>query len=248
MTTRSTRRAPSTVGLTDPVREPPLQHRRLDDGPGHQHGLLDQPPVTDGHHVAERRWAAGPAPEVHQHDLIGGPVGDDDAEGRLPGHAGRGRTARRVDDEPGVVVAGRREHTAAPAEVLHALGPRRDDLDAVGEMGTQGVVVDDAVRAIDDVAVAGVDDHGRRDVGEAGVGERRHVVAPHPVRRRPGARRCRPRRRPARHGGTPPPAPGRPGRRRSRRRRGQAPARSRTAIRRNCSTTSGGRWPGSSVR
>ena len=245
----------------EPRRQPIGQPAGVDTGWSGQHRLLDQPTVVDGHHVAERRRpaAATDGPQVHERRPVGiEPAGrgvEHDAVGRLP-CGGRRRGAHQasatggVDDESGIDVVARGEaHSAPPREVLDTLGHTSSAFEPGAEVTAQLVAVQHAVRALDDLAVRGVDDDGRCDGAEAGRGQLRHVVDPRGVRRRPGpvgADDDDGRPAVAAFGGQ-----GQPGRTvpdhgdvQLRTGHGQ-PTRSSAAILRNCSTTSGVRCAGS---
>ena len=222
---------------------------------GGEHGLLDEPAVGDRHRVGERRRAAGePAgrSQVHQGGQRGStPTGG--AATTTPNAVWaaipRGRRAPGgVDDEAGVDVAVRRQQSAAPAHVPDPLGVGGADVDPGGEVGPQASSSKMPYGPLDDVAPVAVDHDGGRRRREAVRRQVRDVVAPRAVRRRPRADRRRRRRRRARPRG----------RRRQRQARwavtddGEvddvAGQWSSAAMRRNCSTTSGLRWVGSSVR
>ena len=174
----------------------------------------------------------------------------DHAEGGLGGQRGGGGPTSGVDDEPGVHVTARGQQPAAPPHVSNALDTGRAMVDVAREVGAQGVVVEDPVGALDDVAPMAVDHHGRRCRREAARREVGDVVAPRAVRRRPratladdhdgdaggsgGGGQCQPGRAVADDGEI----DGVDGVRQ----------RSSAAMRRNCSTTSGLRWVGSRVR
>ena len=101
---------------------------------------------------------------------------------------------------------------------------RRDDVDRRRPRWSRSaLVVDDAVGPRDLVAAVAVHGDAVRARREAVVGQRRHVVAPRPVRGRPGSPGADDDDVETDARGPPRRAPGRPGRHRRRRRRGRSP-------------------------